>query len=40
MYIYENDKNMNWRCPMTAILNFTIYGKTMPYTAWNTAEMD
>ena len=25
---------------MTAILNFTIYGKTVPLTAWHTAEMD
>ena len=38
--VYENDKNMNCRCLMTAILNFTIYGKTVPLTAWHTAEMD
>ena len=38
--VYENDKNMNCRCPMTAILNFTICGKTVPFTAWHTAEMD
>ena len=38
--LYENDKNMNCRCPMTAIFNFTICGKTMPFTAWHTAEMD
>ena len=25
--VYENDKNMNCRCRMTAILNFTICGK-------------
>ena len=25
---------------MTAILNFTICGKTMPFTAWPTAVMD
>ena len=25
---------------MTAILNFTICGKTVPFTAWHTAEMD
>ena len=24
-------KNMNWRYPMTAILNFTIYGKTVSF---------
>ena len=33
-------KNMNWICPMTAILNFTICGKTVSFTAWHTAEMD
>ena len=39
--LYENDKkNMNWICPMTAILNFTICGKTVSFTAWHTAEMD
>ena len=38
--VYENDKNMNCRCPMTAILNFTICGETVPFTAWHTAEMD
>ena len=32
--------NMNWICPSTAILNFTICGKTVPFTAWHTAEMD
>ena len=25
---------------MTAILNFAICGKTVPLTAWHTAEMD
>ena len=38
--VYGNDKNMNCRCPMTAVLNFTIRGKTVPFTAWYTAEMD
>ena len=38
--VYENDKNMNWICPMTAILNFTTCGKTVSFTAWHTAEMD
>ena len=33
-------KNMNWICPMTAILNFMICGKTGSFTAWHTAEMD
>ena len=33
-------KNMNWICPMTAILNFTICGKTVSFTAWHTAEMN
>ena len=33
-------KNMNWICPMTAILNFVICGKTVPLTAWHTTEMD
>ena len=38
---YENDKkNMNLICPMMAILNFTICGKTVSFTAWQTAEMD
>ena len=32
-------KNINWICPMTAILNFTICGKTLSLTAWHTAEM-
>ena len=32
--------NMNLRCPMTAILNFTIYGNIVSFTAWHTAEMD
>ena len=31
---------MNCRCLMTAILNFTISGKMVPFTAWHTAEMD
>ena len=38
--VYESDKNTNWRCPMTDILNFTICGKTVSLTAWHTAEMD
>ena len=38
--VYGNDKNMNCRCPMAAILNFTICGKTVPFTAWHTAEID
>ena len=38
--VYESDKNTNWICPMTAILNFTICGTTMSLTAWHTAEMD
>ena len=38
--VYENDKNTNWRCPMAAILNFTICGKTVSLTAWHTAEMN
>ena len=38
--VYENDQNMNCSCPMTAILNFTICAKTVPLTAWHTAEMD
>ena len=38
--VCENDKNINCRCPMTAILNFTICGKTVPFTAWHTAELD
>ena len=38
--VFGNDKHMNCRCPMTAILNFTICGKTVPFTAWHTAEMD
>ena len=38
--VYENDKNMICRCQMTAILNLTICGKTVPFTAWHTAEMD
>ena len=33
-------KNINLICPMTAILNFTICGKTVSFTAWHTAEMD
>ena len=33
-------KNMNWICPMMAILNFSICGKTVSFTAWHTAEMD
>ena len=33
-------KIMNWKCPMTAILNFAICGKTVPLTAWHRAEMD
>ena len=33
-------KNMNWICRMAAILNFTICGKTVSFTAWHTAEMD
>ena len=39
-FVYGNDKNMNCRCPMAAILNFTICGKMVPFTAWHTAEMD
>ena len=38
--VYVNDKNMNWICPMTAILNFAICGKTVSFTACHTAEMD
>ena len=38
--VYENDKNMNCRCQMTALLNLTICWKTMPFTAWHTAAMD
>ena len=39
--VYENDKKkMNWICPMTAILNGTICGKTVSFTAWHTPEMD
>ena len=30
----------NWICPMTAILIFTICGKMVSLTAWNTTEMD
>ena len=37
---YENDKNINYRCLMTAILNFTNCGKAVPFTAWHTAELD
>ena len=33
-------KNVNWICPMTAILNTTICGKTVSSRAWHTAEMD
>ena len=33
-------KNINCRCPMTAILNFTICRKTVHFTAWHMAEMD
>ena len=33
-------KNLNWICPMTAILNGTICGKTVSFTAWHTPEMD
>ena len=33
-------KNTNWRCLMTAVLNFTICGKTVSLTAWHTADMD
>ena len=33
-------KNTNWIYPMTAILNFTICGKMVSFTAWHTAEMD
>ena len=38
--VYENDKNVNWICPMTAILNFTICGTIVSFTAWHRAEMD
>ena len=38
--VYGNDKNMNWRCQMAAILDFTICGKTVPLTAWHTADVD
>ena len=38
--VYGNDKNMNWICPMTAILNFAICGKTVSFTAWHTEDMD
>ena len=38
--VQKMTKNMNWICPMTAILNFTICGKTVSFTAWHTAEMD
>ena len=37
--VYENDQNMNSRCPMTAVLTFMICGKTVPFTAWHTTEM-
>ena len=33
-------RNTNWKCPMAAILNFTICRKTVSLTAWHTAEMD
>ena len=39
-FVYGNDKNMNCRCPMTAILNYTTCGKTVPFTAWHMAKMD
>ena len=38
--VYRNYKDMNCRCLMTAILNLTISGETVPFTAWHTAEMD
>ena len=38
--VFGNDKHMNCRCPMTAILNFTFCGPTVPFTAWHTAEID
>ena len=38
--VYGNVKIMNCRCLMTAILNFTISGKTVPFIAWHTAEMN
>ena len=38
--VYENDKNSEFRCPMAAILNFTMCGKTVLFTAWHTAEID
>ena len=38
--VFGNDKNMNCWCPMKAILNFTICGKRVPFTAWHTEEMD
>ena len=34
----ENDKNMNCRCSMTAILHFTNCGKTVSFTDRHTAE--
>ena len=39
-FIRKWQKNMNWICPMTAIWNFTICGETVPFTDWDTAEMD
>ena len=33
-------KKMIWIYPTTAILNFTICGKTVSFTTWHTAEMD
>ena len=38
--VYEMTKIMNWICPMLAILNFTICGKTVSFTAWHMAEID
>ena len=38
--VNETSKNMNWICPMTILLNFTICGKMVSFTAWHTAEVD
>ena len=38
--IQKWQQDMNWICPMTAILNFMICGKMVSFIAWHTAEMD
>ena len=45
IYIYicrdsTKTKIMKSKYAMTVILNFTIYGKTVYFTAWHTAEID